>query len=115
MSLKIKVCNETPKGGKTICATCSKALVVKGQNGEERIVCISGLFEPNGLVTFKVAECGGYIPFNVPSLYEMEQIAWKVEARKRGPSGFTVPDGEDKMEIIVKPPRDNGGIPDDTD
>jgi len=113
MSISIKICNATPKGGKPLCLTCKEARVIKGQNGEERFICTDGLFRPNNVVTFKVAECSQYSPFNVPHLFEMEQIAWRVEARRRGPSGFSVPEGEDKMEYVVKPPSDNGGSPDE--
>lgn len=77
---------------------------------EEKIVCSAGMWhESRGVVTFKVAECNEYHPLNVPWLREMEQMAWKIEARKRGPAGFakagTLPQaGEDEMEVTVEPP-----------
>jgi hypothetical protein len=47
---------------------------------------------------------------NVPWLHEMEQMAWKIEARKRGPVGFT--EGQlAEMEVVVTPPRKSQGLP----
>ena len=61
-------------------------------------------------VPFRVAECASYHPTNMPWLHEMEQIAWKIEARKRGTVGFE-PD-RSEMEIIITPPsKDDGPIP----
>jgi len=103
--LQIKIHGATPKGGKSICLTCKKGTVVKGQNCQEVVLC--PLFSGSGLapVPFKVAECGGYHPSNVPWLHEMENMAWTVEARRRGSVGFA--DGErlGEMEVVVTRPR----------
>jgi hypothetical protein len=45
-----------------------------------------------------------YHPTNVPWLHEMEQMAWKIEARKRGPSGFSQP-AESEMVVVISPPN----------
>ncbi len=66
------------------------------------------------MIKFKVAECSEYHPMNVPYLHEMKDIAWKIEARKRGPTGFgadAVKEGE--MEVIVTPPKKHRDEPDD--
>ena len=34
----------------------------------------------------------------------MEQMAWIVEARRRGPTGFQKPE-EGEMEVFIKPPN----------
>lgn len=41
-------------------------------------------------------------------------MAWKIEARKRGPTGFQ-PDQPTEMEIIISPPKSSptGDMPDD--
>lgn len=104
MALQIKIQGATPKGGRSICTTCKHAKVVHGQNCEERIIC-TPVF--NGIVTFKVASCGEYHPSNIPWLYEMERIAWKIEARKRGQSGFR-PEEPGEMQVIVTAPKDSG-------
>lgn len=108
MSLQIKIHGATPKGGKPLCHTCKYAQIVRGQNCEERIVCQSGIFSSSsGLVTFKVAECHTYHPSNMPWLAEMENMAWRIEARRRGPTGFQKPE-EGEMEVVITRPRKSG-------
>lgn len=104
--LQIKILGQTPKGGRTLCATCKSASRVLGQNCEEIIFC-SYFRETKfqGVVPFKVAECGSYHPTNVPWLHEMEAIAWSVEARRKGPVGFSDPARDGEMEIVIKKPR----------
>lgn len=103
--ISIKIKDGTPLSGKPLCQTCKHATVTLGQNKEERIVCGSDVFNATrGLVTFRVAQCGSYHPSNMPWLHEMEQMAWKIEARRRGPVGFSEPaDGE--MEVVITRPR----------
>jgi hypothetical protein len=36
----------------------------------------------------------------------MEAIAWRIEARHRGPKGFEVPVGESDMEVIITKPKE---------
>lgn len=107
MALQIKISGATPKGGRPLCHTCKHASVITGQNCEELVVCGEGLWKSSeGVVGFKVATCGSYHPSNIPWLHEMRDIAWSIEARKRGPSGFQAPAGEDIMEIVItKPPN----------
>lgn len=114
MSITIKINGGTPKHGKSLCHTCKNASIVKGQNLEELIICQANMFVPSkGRVTFRVAECSAYHPTNMPWLHEMEAMAWMIEARKRGPVGFS--EGQ-AMEIIITPPdgkrdRDQPGNP----
>lgn len=111
--IQIKVHGETPRGGKSICHTCKNAKIVKGQNCEEYIAC--GAYEmfkaTGGRVPFKVAECSKYHPVNMPWLHEMEEMAWIVEARKRGPAGFGEAVAEGQMEVIVRRPHDREDTP----
>lgn len=114
MSLTIKISGGTPKTGKSLCVTCKHAQIVRGQNMEEHIECSSGLFNSTrNRVPFRVGECNTYHPSNVPWLHEMKDIAWNIEARKRGPVGFESPESTD-MEVIVTPPKKRGddNIPD---
>lgn len=117
MALQIKISGATPKGGRPLCHTCKYATVILGQNCEERVTCrASGLWgDIEGLVPFKVSSCGSYHPSNIPWLHEMHDIAWKIEARKRGPSGFKAPAGEDIMEIVITKPRDHESSPPSSD
>lgn len=103
--LQIKIHGATPKSGKSICLTCKKGTVVKGQNCQEIVLC--GLFGDGsrGRVPFRVAECGDYHPLNVPWLHEMEEMAWKIEAKKRGPVGFNDPTAREEMEVVITRPR----------
>lgn len=110
--MEFKIHGATPKTGKPICTTCKYATTILGQNMEERVLCSAGMFNNSGgIVTFKIAQCGSYHPMNVPWKHEMEQIAWIVQARRRGPSGFQIPAGEDQMEVTIKPPT-RYGVPD---
>jgi hypothetical protein len=114
--IQIKVNGGTPKSGKGLCHACKYASIVKGQNCEEFITCTAGMFplpgNSIGPVRFRVAECGKYHPSNMPWLGEMQKMAWKIEARKRGPVGFS--EGQNaEMEVVVTPPRkrDDQGLP----
>jgi len=105
MGLQIKISGGTPKAGKSLCLSCKNAKIVRGQNCEERITCNSGnLWESTrGVVTFRVSECGEFHPVNMPWKYEMEEMAWIVSARRRGPAGFQPEDGE--MEVTITAPK----------
>lgn len=114
MALQIKISGGTPKQGKSLCVTCKHAQVVRGQNMEEHTECAAGLFGRfNNRVPFRVAECSTHHPANVPELYEMKQIAWNIEARKRGPVGFEKQD--ETMEVVVTPPKKRGHEVPDSD
>lgn len=107
MALSIKISGATPKGGKPICSTCKHAKKVIGQNCEEIVFChmFARGGSGTGPVPFKVAECGDYHPSNMPWLHEMEDMAWTIEARRRGPVGFS--EGETDMEYVIRAP----GVP----
>lgn len=94
---------------------CKHASVVRGQNMQEVIECGYGLFKANAhVVPFRVAECSEYLEKNVPSLHEMKEIAWNIEARKRGPAGFDA--GNNEIEVIITGPKKNSdNIPFDID
>lgn len=103
--LQIKILGATPKGGKGICATCKHAKKIIGQNCEEIIFCHT-VFDNTrygGVVPFRIAECTQYHPSNMPWLHEMEQMAWTVEAKRRGPVGFG--DGATEMEYVITAPN----------
>lgn len=114
MSVQFKILGQTPKSGKALCVTCKRAKIIKGQRFEELILCHifngSGTTgSRGGVVPFRVAECSEYHPMNRPWLHEMEDMAWIIEARKRGPAGFEAsPEDESIMEVVVtKPDKSN--------
>src|SRR6185437_10345760 len=101
----------TPKSGKSLCVSCKYAYTVKGQNMQEVVICTHIFSETStgGVVPFRVAECTEYHAMNQPWQHELEEMAWKIEARRRGPSGFK-PDNP--IEVIITPPKsNNGGTP----
>lgn len=107
MSLSIKVAGETPKSGKSICKTCKHAKHIVGQNCQDITLChlFAGHGSAKGPVPFRIAECGDYHPVNLPWLHEMYDMAWIVEARKRGPAGFgEAARNPDEMEVVVTKP-----------
>jgi hypothetical protein len=110
MALQIKIHGGTPKTGKTLCATCKHAKKVVGQSCQELIFCAALTFPGRSdIVPFRIAECASYHPTNMPWLREMEQMAWIIEARKRGPVGFNDPDsrGDEQMEVVITRPKDS--------
>lgn len=115
MSGNFKVLGGTPTSGKSLCLSCANMARRIGQNLEDQIFCSSYAFltsSPSGdanLVPFRVAECSEYRAFNTQSLKDMNDIAWIIQPRKRGPSGFTegVKVGEEEkgpIELEIVPP-----------
>lgn len=104
---KLNIVGGTPQGNKPLCHTCQEAVRIKGMNGEDVIRCRvfsngSGYY---GTVTFPVYECGEYLEKNRMHLYEMEKIAYTIEARRKGPPGFQASATDPgEMEITIKPP-----------
>ena len=119
MSIRINIPGGTPQSGKGLCHTCKHASIVRGQNCEERIICGSGIWQStNGVVQFRVSDCKEFHPQNMAWLHEMREIAWRIEARRRGPTGFQAPEGEPEMEVTIKPPKKENheytvGMPDE--
>lgn len=107
MSFKI-VQGATPTNGPSLCKTCKFSWIVTGQNNEEVVTCeVTG--DPQRM-RFKVSTCTKFAQFGVPSLYDMRQIAWNIEAKKRGPTGFGAPPSkEGDMELVISPPKKHVG------
>ena len=60
-------------------------------------------------VRFPVSECSAYDDKRMPSRYDMEQIAWMVQSKNRGPVGFAA---NGSMEVeIVSPAERFGNYP----
>lgn len=110
-----KILGGTPKSGRSLCLSCANMARRIGQNLQDQIFCSSYNFETgNGssIVPFRVSECTEYRPFNQASIKDMNDIAWIIEPRKKGPAGFV--DGaikkegeeedESQMEIVITPP-----------
>jgi hypothetical protein len=94
-----KVRGGTPKTISPLCLGCRQAFIARGLNREELVYC--GGIGPPFRVTFPVVECNRFDDKSQPPIYEMQNIAWIVRSRNRGPMGFT--EGG-RTEIVVEPP-----------
>ena len=69
-------------GEPSLCGTCRFATIVKGQRLRDEIVECSRLTD-HSRITFAVTFCTGYADRRLPSIREMEEIAW-VPRSERG-------------------------------
>jgi len=99
-----KVRGGTPKMERALCFNCRNAHTVKGADLQERVYCNAGGYGPR-FVSFIVVECSVFDDKSRASRYEMEQIAWTVQSRNRGPMGFTE---EGRMTVTIEPPKEQG-------
>jgi hypothetical protein len=81
MSISITVRNGTAIGKESLCRTCRYASIQLGYSeSEEEIRC--GYFgERPRLVPFAVSRCSDYLSRLVPTLYEMEKIAFVLDVK----------------------------------
>ncbi len=88
--MKIKIRGGTVQHGETsLCVTCRYATVIQGTSlRDERIDC-GRLYGDKGRITFPVTSCTGYSDSRLPSIREMEEIAWILRTdAKRKTIGF---------------------------
>lgn len=113
--MSFKVLGGTPKSGKSLCLSCGNMARRIGQDLQEEIFCSAYAFEnpiigSGNRVPFRVSECTEYQPFNQQGIKEMKEIAWIIQARKKGPSGFSegVTSNNEETETIIEilPPKE---------
>lgn len=92
-----KVIGGTPKGFQSMCTTCRNAVNLTGLNCQQVSYCQA----LGRRVTFPINTCSVYSDKRMPSLYDMEQIAWSIQSRNRGPVGFET---GGKFEVEITPP-----------
>lgn len=97
-----KVFGGTPQGSKSICLNCRNSQKIIGLNFQTVVIC--RVSHPTMEMRFPVAECNIFDDKRVPSLYDMEQIAWEVKSRSRGKVGFKK--GAENLEVKITPPRE---------
>ena len=97
-----RVIGGTPKGTTSLCITCRAAHRVTGLNLQLVVYCQK--INPTARITFPVETCSGYDDKRLPSVYDMEAIAWKVESRNRGAVGFA---GGRDLTIQIVPPSES--------
>lgn len=81
-NIVLKIQNGTTSGSVNLCRTCRQAHVVRGTNNQQFVTCTAGA-NPVRL-DFEVAECNRYFNATQPTLYEMEEIAWRLVTKKAG-------------------------------
>lgn len=84
--------NGTPVGNASLCRTCRHAHIQLGFADSEIEVRCGFHYENPRLVPFAVRECTDYASKIVPSMYEMEKMAWVIDVRKvKAGAGFGAP------------------------
>lgn len=89
----------TPKTAPSLCERCINGTHVRGQNFEEIMFC----HDMRRDIPFPVDTCSSFEDRSKASLYDMKKIAWNVESRVRGRTGFTVTGSS--AEIEITPPK----------
>lgn len=98
-----KVYGGTPQGNRSMCQTCRFALNIRGTNMQQDSFCLRLGGNTPVRITYPVEQCNGYEDKRMSSIYDMQQIAWTVATRNRGPVGFQTPE---TAEISIEPPSD---------
>ena len=103
MSVNIKT--GTPTHGPSLCDTCFRSLVVKGNRESEKVVICQASW-PERHVFFPVRECSTYEDKGRQTLRQMEEIAWTLTPRgPKRPAGFVAPgevkEGDRENELVL--------------
>ena len=89
MSISITVRNGTAVGRESLCRTCRHAHIQLGYSESEEEVRCGYHYEAPRLVLFAVRECSDYLSKLVPTLREMEEMAFVIDLKKGNPrAGF---------------------------
>lgn len=82
MSTTISVRSGTVMGQQSLCRTCRHAHIQVGYaDSEEEVRCGYFYGQPR-LVSFAVSQCTGFLDKLMPTLYEMQKIAFVIDVRK---------------------------------
>lgn len=89
MSTSITVRNGTAVGKESLCRTCRHAHIQLGYSDSEEEVHCGFFYEQPRLVPFAVNQCSDYLSKPVPTLREMEDMAFVIDLKKGNPrAGF---------------------------
>jgi hypothetical protein len=89
MSISITVHSGTAVGKKSLCRTCRHAHIQLGYSESEEEIRCGYFYEKPRLVPFVVNQCSDYLSKLVPTLQEMENMAFVLDVKKGNPSaGF---------------------------
>jgi hypothetical protein len=95
-------------GSTSLCRTCANAHIKRGgaQNQEE-LIC-DAVFNKPVVLTYPIVECSDFCDKNLPTIGEMNKIAWFINAdKKTGKVGFV--SGE-KVTDSMKEETHDGNI-----
>lgn len=89
MSISITVRNGTAVGQESLCRTCRHAHIQLGYSESEEEIRCGYFYDQPRLVPFAVNQCSDYLSKLVPTLYEMQKMAFIIDVRKGNPrAGF---------------------------
>jgi hypothetical protein len=89
MSISVTVRNGTAVGQESLCRTCRHAHIQLGYSESEEEIRCGYLYEAPRLVPFAVRDCSDYLSKLLPTLTEMEEIAFVIDLKKGNPrAGF---------------------------
>lgn len=82
MSISITVRNGTAVGQESLCRTCRHAHIQLGYSESDEEIRCGFHYEAPRLVPFAVRECTDFLSKLVPTLYEMEKMAFVIDVRR---------------------------------
>src|ERR1700744_5646816 len=82
MSISVTVRNGTAVGQESLCRTCRHAHIQLGYSESEEVVRCGYFYEEPKLVSFAVSQCTNYLSKLVPTLHEMEKMAFIIDLKK---------------------------------
>lgn len=94
--------NGTPRGDVHLCPSCAACLVRRGVNSAEDLQICATIGQMTGgrrgVIEGPVARCSYYYPKNLPSLNELQEIAWELSFNNRK-VGFITPEDRRRAGI----------------
>lgn len=81
--------------GSSMCATCLRGTVIKGTSASHEVT-FCNMIERR--ITFHVNQCGSYRDSRLPSLSDMEDVAWILRTSRSRKIGFESPTERRKRE-----------------
>jgi hypothetical protein len=105
VAIKYKGVSGGTISGDPLCRTCSHSQYIQGSSLSQLMLHCDRVRDP---LTFEAYECGQYEDKRLPSLYDMEQLAWVfVTNSKTKQIGFV------SAKDYQKQRNEAGGCPDD--
>lgn len=87
----MKIHRGTTRGDVHLCATCRFGVSKRGAASKEDIQLCNGSYGHPVKIHGMIAECSAYYSRSLPTLYDLEQIAWEITS-KGNKIGFITPE-----------------------